>query len=55
MSTKALNYGNYVMQDQAPEWFRAERYEYCEPFFERENLSRKKGIHFLVQFVLSLF
>ena len=55
MTTKVINYGNYVIENQAPEWFRAERYEYCEPFFDEENLKHGKGIHFLAHMLLSLF
>lgn len=55
MLNKAENYGNYVIESHTPEWFRAERYDYCEPFFEEDHMRHGKGIHFLAQMFLSIF
>jgi hypothetical protein len=49
------NYGNYKLVDELPEWMKAERYDYCEPFFENALKARAKRHNFLAQIFLSIF
>jgi TPP-dependent trihydroxycyclohexane-1,2-dione (THcHDO) dehydratase len=36
------NYGNYKLVNDLPQWMKAERYDYCESFFENRSASRVK-------------
>ncbi len=46
----AANYGFYIEPTPVPEWIRAERYDYCDNFFEEP-----KHIHFIRDFFRKLF
>jgi hypothetical protein len=36
------NYGNYKLVNDLPQWMKAERYDYCESFFENRSASKVK-------------
>ena len=57
MSTLGYNrLGRYATGDVTPEWYRCERYEYCEPFFHDEfNKKKGKKLFYPLQTLLSLF
>lgn len=33
----SISFGNYMMDDYRPEWIKAERYDYCEPYYNKES------------------
>jgi hypothetical protein len=35
-------YKNYRLADELPQWMKAERYDYCESFFEKTLASKVK-------------
>ena len=38
------NYGMYVERETIPEWIHAERYEYCDSFYEQRSHFGFKGL-----------
>ncbi len=46
------NYGRCLESAPTPEWMRAERYDYCEPFFVRNH---SEFVGMVSQFFARLF
>ena len=50
-----VNYGNYKLYDETPEWMRLERYEYCEGYSKLSACSEDQGkIRFSSAFIAGL-
>ena len=57
MSMHEVNYYKYYAKDTVtPEWMRDERYEYCEPFFDRFSSAKSgKKSHMLIHSIFTAF
>lgn len=55
MFIKELDYNTYAAKVHTPEWFRAERYEYCEQYEGSKKTKTKKGFHLPIHTFFSFF
>jgi hypothetical protein len=48
------NYGNYKLVNDLPQWMKAERYDYCESFYEKTSTSKAKKHRVLLRKFFSI-